>query len=191
MPTGHSREPGEDARVARTRADVARAALDVLVRRGWEEVTHSVVARAAGYSKTTLYTHWPSRVDLIAMALTAVDSIPHAAPTGDLKVDLAAELRAMRAGTVERNLGRVYVALAQWGADHEEIADIRRRLVADQESRLRSMLSEVSAAAAVDAAVAMLTGAVIWPILMHGLVPGDHVIDAAVSLVLAGVDTHR
>ena len=60
-----------DARVARTRADVSRAALQVLTTEGADALTHAHVADIAGYSKTTLYTHWPSRVELIALALDA------------------------------------------------------------------------------------------------------------------------
>ena len=68
-PEAKPSDAGEDARVARTRADVARAALEVLTHEDWDAVTHARVAEAAGYSKTTLYTHWPSKVDLVAMAL--------------------------------------------------------------------------------------------------------------------------
>ena len=68
---------GEDARVARTRADVARAALEVLTQEDWDAVTHARVAEKAGYSKTTLYAHWPLKVDLVAMALDAIGELPH------------------------------------------------------------------------------------------------------------------
>ena len=64
-------ESGEDARVSRTRADIARAAFGVLTSEGSDAVTHARVAEVAGYSKTTLYAHWPARHDLIALALDA------------------------------------------------------------------------------------------------------------------------
>ncbi|MBJ7383621.1 MAG: TetR family transcriptional regulator, partial [Mycolicibacterium sp.] len=43
--------------MARTRADVSRAALQVLTSEGADALTHAHVAEIAGYSKTTLYTH--------------------------------------------------------------------------------------------------------------------------------------
>lgn len=76
---------GEDARVARTRADVAKAALEVLSNEGSEAVTHARVAELAGYSKTTLYSHWPARIDLIAMAIESLGEMPHHQRTGDLR----------------------------------------------------------------------------------------------------------
>src|SRR4051812_6064740 len=92
-PTEGSRtgDTGEDARVARTRADVARSPLEVLTREGSEAVTHARVADVAGYSKTTLYTHWPARIDLIAMAIEALGEMPHHERTGDLRIDVIEE----------------------------------------------------------------------------------------------------
>ena len=87
---------GEDARVARTRADVARAAFEVLTTEGSDALTHARVADLAGYSKTTLYAHWPSRVDLIAMAIEALGDMPHHDRTGDLRADVIAELQVFR-----------------------------------------------------------------------------------------------
>ena len=85
---GSSETQGEDARVARTRADVSRAALQVLTEEGCEALTHAHVAEIAGYSKTTLYTHWPARLDLIMLALDALGEMPHLERTGDLRADL-------------------------------------------------------------------------------------------------------
>ena len=81
-------DSGEDARVSRTRADVARAALEVLTTDGSDAVTHARVAEIAGYSKTTLYTHWPARIDLIAMAIESLGDMPHHERTGVLRDDL-------------------------------------------------------------------------------------------------------
>src|SRR5690242_3793993 len=87
---------GEDARVARTRTDVARAALDVLRTEGFDEVTHAKVAESAGYSKTTLYAHWPTRLDLVRLALDALGEMPHHPVSGDLRADLIGELTVFR-----------------------------------------------------------------------------------------------
>src|ERR1700761_9177248 len=89
---------GEDARVARTRADVARAALQVLTVEGSDAVTHARVAELAGYSKTTLYTHWPTRVELIAIALDGLGDLPHHPRSGVLRDDMIGELQAFRGG---------------------------------------------------------------------------------------------
>ena len=118
---------GEDARVARTRADVARAALEVLTVEGSDAVTHARVAELAGYSKTTLYTHWPSRVDLIALAVDALGDLPHHERSGDLRDDIIGELQAFRGGITDMRLDRILTGMAQW-ASVEEMRQIRDKI---------------------------------------------------------------
>lgn len=177
----------EDARVARTRADVSRAALTVLTGEGWEAVTHAHIARVAGYSKTTLYTHWPSRFDLLTLALDAVGAMPHVALTGDLRADLIGELQVFREGVQHLRLDRILMAMAQWGATVEEIGRMRSRIVDDGEQYTRRLLGAIADGPELEAAVSMVAGAVVCPSLMYGTLPDDRTIAAAVDIVLRGV----
>ena len=170
---------GEDARVARTRGDVARAALEVLTVEGSDAVTHARVAELAGYSKTTLYTHWPSRVDLIALALDALGELPHHDRSGDLRSDLIGELQAFRGGITDMRLDRVLTGMAQWASVEE-----MRQINAEGQGPLRTMLEEALHGAELEAAVSMLTGVVACPSIMFGTLPDDEVIAAAVDIVL-------
>ena len=174
---------GEDARVARTRGDVARAALEVLTVEGSDAVTHARVAELAGYSKTTLYTHWPSRVDLIALALDSLGELPHHERTGDLRTDIIGELQAFRGGITDMRLDRVLTGMAQW-ASVEEMRQIRDKINAEGQGPLRTMLEEALHGAELEAAVSMLTGVVACPSIMFGTLPDDDVIAAAVDIVL-------
>jgi len=188
MATGEGSRPGdtgEDARVSRTRADVARAALEVLTTEGSDAVTHARVAEVAGYSKTTLYTHWPARVDLIAMAIESIGEMPHHDRTGVLRDDLIAELQVFRAGILEMRLDRVLSAMAEW-ASEEQMARIRNRVNTDGQHQMYEMLGELFSGPALDAAVSMLTGVVACPAIMYGNMPDDAVIEAAVDVVLNG-----
>ncbi|MGB6181686.1 MAG: TetR/AcrR family transcriptional regulator [Rhodococcus sp. (in: high G+C Gram-positive bacteria)] len=190
--TTSSTPPGtegtEDARVSRTRSDVSRAALDVLTGEGWEAVTHAHVARIAGYSKTTLYTHWPSRFDLLAMALDCLGPMPHHESVGDLHTDLVGELRVFRDSVADMRLDRVLMAMAQWGASVDEIGRMRQRIVEDGEQHMRRMLGNIARGPALEAAVTMLSGVVVCPSLMYGTLPDDATIDAAVDIVLRGTE---
>lgn len=179
----------EDARVARTRNDVGRAALQVLTSEGWESMTHTRIAKAAGYSKTTLYTHWPSRLDLVTLALDCLGGMPHHTRTGNIAEDLAGELRAFRGGILDFALDRILIVLAQWGASVDEIAEIRDRIVVDGEGVLRAVLAEFAEGARLQAAVSMLSGVVVCPALMYGTVPTDEEIDRAVEIVVSALLT--
>ncbi|OPX11319.1 TetR/AcrR family transcriptional regulator [Mycobacterium sp. AT1] len=183
-------DSGEDARVSRTRADVARAALEVLTTDGSDAVTHARVAEIAGYSKTTLYTHWPARIDLIAMAIESIGDMPHHECTGVLRDDLIGELKVFRAGVLEMRLDRVLSGMAEW-ASVEQMARIRNKVNTDGQHQMYEMLGEIFSGAALDAAVSMLTGVVACPAIMFGNVPDDAVIDAAVDVVLNGHERSR
>lgn len=183
VPANKASVSAEDARVARTRADVARAALEVLTGEGSEAVTHARVAEIARYSKTTLYTHWPARIDLITMAIEALGEMPHHQRTGDLRADVIAELKVFRKGILDLRLDRVLASMAQWASD-EQMRQVRDKVNTDGQHQMYAMLGEVFSGAALDAAVSMLTGVVACPSLMFGFLPDDDVIAAAVDIVL-------
>jgi AcrR family transcriptional regulator len=154
-----------------------------------DAVTHARVAELAGYSKTTLYTHWPSRVDLIALALDALGELPHHDQTGDIRTDLIGELQAFRGGIITMRLDRVLTGMAQW-ASIDEMREIRDKINSSGQGPLRAMLAEVLDGVELEAAVSMLTGVVACPSIMFGTLPDDDVIAASVDIVLRSA-THR
>jgi AcrR family transcriptional regulator len=185
-----SADAAQDARVARTRADVSRVALQVLTDEGTDALTHGHVAELAGYSKTTLYTHWPARVDLILLALDAIGDMPHQEPTGDLRADLIGELRIFRQVVLDYRLDQILAVMAQW-ASVEEMARVRDQINTDGQKPIRGMLAEAFSGAELEAAISMLAGVVACPTMMFGSVPDDDVIEAAVDLVLRSKRTKR
>jgi AcrR family transcriptional regulator len=176
-------ELGEDSRVIRTRADVARTALDVLTREGSDALTHARVAEIAGYSKSTLYTHWPTRFDLAATAFDALGEMPHHERTGDLRDDLVGELTMFRQAVLDLRLDRVLSAMAQW-ATSETMSAIRDTINTNAQRPIRTMLEESFEGPQLEAVISMLAGVVACPSLMFGTVPDDDVIEAAVDIVV-------
>ena len=177
-------DTGEDARVARTRADVARAALGVLTSEGSDAVTHARVAEVAGYSKTTLYAHWPARLDLIVLALGTIGDLPHFERSGDLRTDLIGELQIFRQAVDEYRLDRVLSGMAQW-ASADEMRQIRDTINGEGQRPLREMLEgRFAVGPELEAAISMLSGVVACPSIMFGNLPDDDTIAAAVDLML-------
>lgn len=177
----------EDARVVRTRNDVLRAALDVLIDQGRDAVTHPNLARVSGYSRATIYNHWPTRADLVRAAFSRMEDAEHHIPTGDLRADLVGELTMFRFGMRRHRLDRALAVLADLAASTPELADLRDRLVADGEHVLRGLLGTVLGGVELEAATLMLSGAILNSALMHGRLPSDDLIAAAVDLVLRAV----
>lgn len=179
--------PAADPRVIRTRHDVLNAAIQVLLDEGWESVTHAHVARAAGYSKATVYAHWPTRAALIRDAFTVVGATPHHTPTGDFRADLLTELLSFRSGMVELRLDRALAVLSDLTHSVPELVVVRDQLVADGERVVRELLGRFLRGVELDAATLMLCGAILHAALMHGQAPDDATIEASVDLLVRGL----
>ena len=177
--------------MVRTRDDVSRAALKVLIDEGLDAVTHSHVAWAAGYSKATLYAHWPGRAELLRDAFTHLLDLPHHRPTGDLRTDLVEELVAFRTAITDHKLDRPLAVLAELTASEPALADVRDQIIANGEEVMRSLLEPVTDRTERDAVMLMLSGAVCYSALMHGRPPDREVIATAVDLMLRGLGQDR
>jgi AcrR family transcriptional regulator len=177
-----------DARIVRTRHDVLHAAIDIVVTEGLDALTQPNVARRAGYSKATVYAHWPDRLDLVREAFALLGEMPHHVPTGDLRADLVGELHSFRRAMEEHRLDRVLGVLAERSTALPELVPIRDRFVAEGERPIRMLLARHLRGARLDAAVLMLCGAIVHAALMRGDRPSDAVIARAVDAVVAMVD---
>ncbi|MBO1755469.1 TetR/AcrR family transcriptional regulator [Allobranchiibius sp. CTAmp26] len=176
-----------DARVVRTRNDILAAALKVLADEGQEALTHPHLARVAGYSRATVYKHWPTRGDLLREAFHWLNDMPHHTPTGDLREDLIAELTMFRTVMRVYRVDRLLAVLADLAVSSKEMAQIRDEMVDDGEAVIRSMLATVAHGPALEAASLMLPGFVLNAAMLHDGPPDDDLIAAAVDITLAGI----
>ncbi len=179
-----------DPRVVRTHNDVPAVALRLLLDEGWEAVTPARVATEAGYSRATIYTHWPERIDLLRDAFAQFSEMPHHEASGDAELDLRGELASFSRAMVEHRLDRALATLAERTQTNPEIAPIRNTFVADGERPMRHTLRALAEDPAAEAALLMLTGMVTHSVLMHGTPPSDEVLDTAVDIVVRGL-AHR
>ncbi|GAA3575264.1 TetR/AcrR family transcriptional regulator [Amycolatopsis ultiminotia] len=89
MATGLPGTSRPGGRTERTRVAVLRATLDLLVERGFPDLTVEAVAERSGVHKTTVYRRWASRDGLVAAALQMGTEVPWTpADTGSLAGDL-------------------------------------------------------------------------------------------------------
>jgi len=180
-----------DARVVRTRRDVLAATIEELVEGGWDGVTHARVARRAGYSKATLYAHWPDRLALVRDAFASFGQMPHHESTGDLRGDLIGELTSFRSAMIEHRLDRALAVLAERAGPVPELTEVRNAFVEDGERPMRRALETVLTGPRLDAVTAMLCGAVVHPVLLHGHSPTDEELEVVVDVILRGLPETR
>ncbi len=188
MPSeGRVEHPSVDARIIRTRHDVLRTALQVAIEQGWEAVTHPTIAAQAGYSRATLYNHWPTRADLLRDAFLRLGDIPHPVPTGEVRADLIAELISFRDAMRDRQLDRALAVLIDLSVSDPVMQEVRDRVVADGEHAVRALLKPIAGRQRVDVASLMLCGVLVQTALLHGREPKNREIAEAVDTVLAGL----
>jgi AcrR family transcriptional regulator len=191
---GRGRRPSDEVR-----ADVLEAVREVLLSEGSADLTFERVARLSGTSKTTLYKWWPSKG---AMAL---DGYFHAVETplafpdsGDIRVDLIAQLRAFGTVMTRTPGGRVLTELIGQAQTDPELAvayrtlySAERRRLAGERLRAAQQQGQIRADVDVQVVVDQLWGAVYHRLL----IPDEPVTDAfLISLVdnlLGGIGAHE
>ncbi len=176
-----------DPRIARTQRDVVRTAADLLISSGWDDVTHAEVARQAGYSKATIYTHWPTRLDLIRDAVAQIcDEAHHPEPSGDLRTDLVVGLTDFATDLTGR-LARLLGGVIERAGSDPIVEELRRRLYDTGTTMLRTVLESHLAKQDVGPILALLTGGVFVRVAFEGLQPTTDLIEDLVDRSLASV----
>lgn len=174
-----------DPRVARTRRDVVDTAAHLLLESGWDAVTHGEVARRASYSKATLYTHWPTPLDLIAAAIEQICSVDHhPLVSGDLRRDLQAALADFAADLTTGHLDRLLAGVVERASTSDVVRELRGRLYATGTSSIRTILEAHLSPVDIEPAISMLTGAVLVRVTFEGEQAGGAFIADLVERVL-------
>ncbi len=189
-----STEQSSDPRVRRTYADISRATAELLLEHGWDHVTHAHVAEHAGYSRATIYKHWPNQHDLLRAAFLHMGSMPHGERTGDLREDLISELEAYRRVLVDARFARAVAALAERAAANPEIAAVRDDFLGGGQAKTRQRILEALRASGreadvnVTAAADMLSGALTWRTAIMGESTDLDYVRAVVDVFLRGLE---
>jgi AcrR family transcriptional regulator len=131
-----------DPRVARSRAAVLDAGVELLVEGGPNAVTVEAVSQRSGVAKTTIYRQWASREDLVVDVIGEVVH-PPPPPPADLAFEpaLRAMMRENCAHARDDRLRRAFPALLLARAQAQgELDRLRSESQHDQRSRLEELL---------------------------------------------------
>ena len=161
------RRPGRPRSERADRA-IIDAALSVFAESGPEGLYIERVAARAGVGKATIYRRWPGKEDLLLDALGALQN-PLPEPAGEsVRDDLVAILSAMRDSVADPRRAREFALLLGEGAKYPRLmARYVETMLEPRREVIRSVLrrgvatGELRAGADIEAALFMLTGAVI------------------------------
>jgi AcrR family transcriptional regulator len=163
-------------RSERAHAAIVQATQELLVERGYRELTIEGVAARAGVGKQTIYRWWPSRSALVLEAyLAGSEAIPPPAETGSTREDVVALLVWLSEVLAQPIGGRVVAGLVADIVHDPDLAEgfqrdvvpARRRAMLDALERGRER-GEIRAEADLGVAVDALHGAVFYRLLLSG-----------------------
>jgi AcrR family transcriptional regulator len=173
---------------------ILEAAAAILEERGYKAFTMDALVERAGSSKPTIYRWWRSKGALLRdvyerTALTFVKQ----PDTGNLEKDLVIYLRSLwdwwRTSSAGETLRSLFTEIQQ---DPAAIEEFRKEFLPRRERTLYQIFAravdagEIRQDAAIDAAVAMLTG-MSWLHLVTANLEKVHEVDNAVAMIVAGL----
>src|SRR5918992_3765590 len=182
-------------RSERAHAAIVTATQELLVERGYGNLTIEGVAARAGVGKQTIYRWWPSRAALVLEAyLAGSDALPPPAPQSSVEEDVRALLVWLSTVLAEPIGGRVLAGLVADLEHDDDLAERYRRdvvpirraamLAALERGRARG---EIRADAHLGVAVDALHGAVFYRLLLSGEPLDDEFAATVADHVLAGL----
>ena len=163
-------------RSERSHQAIITATQELLLERGYRELTIEGVAARAGVGKQTIYRWWPSRAALVLEAyLAGSDTVLPPPDSGSTRADVRTLLGWLAAVLAEPTGGRVVAGLLADLRDDPDLAEGFHRDVVP--ARRRAMLAalergrdrgDVRADADLELAVDALHGAVFYRLLISG-----------------------
>jgi TetR/AcrR family transcriptional regulator, regulator of autoinduction and epiphytic fitness len=130
-----------DPRIERTRRVVLEATLGLLAECGYGAVTIEAVAARSGVAKSTIYRHWPGKVELILDAFHELKP-PIAPPAeGDVRETVIAVLENLARVAVESTWSRCLPSLIDAAAHDPEARKLQGRISTEGRRSLVDLLS--------------------------------------------------
>jgi AcrR family transcriptional regulator len=183
-------------RSEQARRSVLQAADDLLVERGFAQLTIEGIAARAGVAKQTIYRWWPSKTDVLLDAFLE-DAAEELTPpdTGDLAEDLRGHLGALAEFLTRSDAGAVFRALTGQ-AQHDPGLAVRLRTELLNQQRARDRLpleravgrGALSPGTDLDLLVDQLVGPVYYRVLVTGEPVHRAFTDALVTATLGRRD---
>lgn len=152
------------------------ATLDLFATHGYDGLRIEAVAEQAGVAKTTVYRRWPNKLALLLEAIEHVTA-PTAqleVDTGSLEGDLREMVERMRRSITDSPIGRIIPASIAAGAQHPELAQAHRDLVARRRTAGIAAVKRAMARgeAAPDLDPEMIVDMVVAPVFYRTFVSG-------------------
>lgn len=186
---------GLDPRVARSRAAVIDATLELLGEGGFAGLSVDAIARRSGVARTTIYRHWSTLAEIAheaAMSTVGIKAVPD---TGDSRADLRAHIGALADKLNHSAWGRMLPVLVDAAGRDPEILELQRQFTAERRTAAMAIAragverGEIRADVDLDLVGEMLVGAIFTRHLVTHLPITDDFLDALLHTTFDAIGT--
>lgn len=132
----------QDPRVERSRRVILGAALDLLREMGYGGMNIEAVAARAGVGKSTIYRHWPGKLELVEDAIRTLKAGLVLPPGDSVRARITALLQLAAANVADVTWSRCLPALIDAAERDPEVKDIHCRLAEQRRQVLIDLLAD-------------------------------------------------
>lgn len=187
-------KPRGRPRSEKSREAILIAALKILIRDGFENLTMEGVAREAGTGKSTIYRWWKGRADLAVDAFfSAIDETLDLHESGSARDDFRAQILGM-ADQLRGPTGRAFAAMLVGGRESPAVATaVRKRWLQPRRDWARMRLAWAAEAGQLcdgvepRAALALLYSPLYSPLLFGNDIPSRKDLAACFDLAAQAI----
>jgi AcrR family transcriptional regulator len=165
----------QDPRIERTRRVVLEAAIALLIEGGYAAVTMEAVAVASGVAKSTIYRHWPSRVELVNDAFLELKPALLVPPPGDVRERLVVVLEDLAQTVADSPWSACLPTLIEAAEREPAARQLHARLCIAGRQSLADLLDEGVSDGQLppDLDTQLIAEALSGPIILRRLMTGD------------------
>ena len=121
-----------DPRIERTRAVVLQTAVEIVAERGFAGASIDAIAQRSGVARSTIYRHWPQKMDLLLEAVGSAAGDIGSLAVGDLREDLVAVCTHLAELLGSEPLGSVAASIILESRREPALDELRRKLIAQR-----------------------------------------------------------
>lgn len=182
-----------DPRVARSRAAVLAATVDLLGEVGHAGTTVEAVAERSGVAKTTVYRHWPSRALLLLDAFHGCVDHHDLESSGDVRTDLLTIAGGLAAKLRDPQWSRIMATLIDAAESDPELSQLSAAFTYQRRESVRSIIErgiesgQLRAGIDTDLAAQLVGGTLFYQRLLLRRAADDRQLERIVDLVLDGL----
>lgn len=178
---------------------IRAAVFEELAAVGYGRLSVEAVARRAGVGKTAVYRRWPSKLELVIDAVSAVAALRMPVPdTGSLLGDVRTLLRILSRVLRHPLAAQIVPDLLAEAARNPDIARTLEKALRDTQRDITSKVfgsaverGELAEASGADLALDLLTGPLYWRLTVLRAAPTPAYLDELAATVVAALPAKR